>query len=175
MKARTLSIALASVAAAALIATGVVANGQVVGANMVATQVKAADRAEDFRLVDQNSKSHLLSYYKFASSVVIISHVNGSSLLNDAVPQIKALQASLKQSGGQLFFLNSTPGVQREAIIADMAGLGLDIPVLIDDTQLIGESLGVSRVGQALVISPKTWKVAYSGPIAANLAGKALR
>ncbi len=172
MKARTLSIALASVAAAALIATGVVANGQVVGANMVATQVKAADRAEDFRLVDQNSKSHLLSYYKFASSVVIISHVNGSSLLNDAVPQIKALQASLKQSGGQLFFLNSTPGVQREAIIADMAGLGLDIPVLIDDTQLIGESLGVSRVGQALVISPKTWKVAYSGPIAANLAGK---
>jgi Copper type II ascorbate-dependent monooxygenase, C-terminal domain len=172
MKIRTLSIALASVAAAALIATGVVANGQVVGANMVATQVKAADRAEDFRLVDQNSKSHLLSYYKFASSVVIISHVNASSVLNDAVPQIKALQASLKANGGQLFFLNSTPGVTRESIIADMKGLDLNIPVLMDDTQLIGESLGVSRVGQALVINPKTWRVAYSGPIAANLAGK---
>lgn len=173
MKARTLSIALASVAAAALIATGVVANGQVVGANMVAAQVKAADRAEDFRLVDQNSKSHLLSYYKFAPAIVIVSHVNGSSLLNDAVPQIKELQASLKSNGGQLFFLNSTPGVTRESIIADMKGLDLDIPVLMDDTQLIGEGLGISRVGQALVINPKTWSVAYSGPIAANLAGKA--
>ena len=173
MKARTLSLALASVAATALIATGVVANGQVVGANMVAAQVKAADRAEDFRLVDQNSKSHLLSYYKFAPAIVIVSHVNGSSLLNDAVPQIKALQASLKANGGQLFFLNSTPGVTRESIIADMKGLDLNIPVLMDDTQLIGEGLGISRVGQTLVINPKTWSIAYSGPIAANLAGKA--
>ena len=173
MKARTLSLALASVAAVALIAAGVAANGQVPGANMVAAQVKVADRAEDFRLVDQNSKSHLLSYYKYASAVVIVSHVNGSSLLNDAVPQLKALQASVKQSGGELFFLNSTPGVTRDSIIADMKQLDLDIPVLMDDTQLIGESLGISRIGQTLVIDPKTWKVAYSGPIAANLAGKA--
>lgn len=173
MKARTLSLALASVAAAALIATGVAANGQVVGANMVAAQVKAADRAEDFRLVDQNSHSHLLSYYKFAPAIVIVSHVNGSSLLNDAVPQIKALQTSVEANGGKLFFLNSTPGVTRESIIADMKGLDLDIPVLMDDAQLIGEGLGVSRVGQALVINPKTWSIAYSGPIAANLAGKA--
>ena len=173
MKARTLSLALASVAAVALIAAGVAANGQVPGANMVAAQVKAADRAEDFRLVDQNSKSHLLSYYKYASAVVIVSHVNGSSLLNDAVPQLKSLQASVKQSGGELFFLNSTPGVTRDSIIADMKQLDLDIPVLMDDTQLIGESLGISRIGQTLVIDPKTWKVAYSGPIAANLAGKA--
>jgi hypothetical protein len=30
----------------------------------------------------------------------------------------------------------------------------------------------MSRVGQALVISPKTWKVVYSGPISAKLSGK---
>lgn len=173
MKTRTLALAMASVAAAAFVTIGVTATGQVAGANMVAAQVKPADRADDFRLVDQNSNAHLLSYYKYATAIVIVSHVNGSSLLNDAVPQIKALQASLKASGGQLFFLDSTPGVTREGIIADMAGLDLDIPVLIDDAQLVGENLGMSRVGQALVINPKTWKVAYSGPIAANLAGKA--
>ena len=60
MKTRTLGLALASAAALALIATGMVANGQVVGANVVATQVKAPDRAENFRLVDQNSRAHLL-------------------------------------------------------------------------------------------------------------------
>jgi len=173
MKTRTLALAMASVAAAALVAVGFTATGQVAGANMVAAQVKPADRADDFRLVDQNSNAHLLSYYKFAPAIVIVNHVTGSSLLNDAVPQIKAMKASVEAAGGKLFFLNSTPGVKREAIIADMAALSLDIPVLIDDSQLIGESLGVSHVGQALVINPKTWKVVYSGPIAANLAGKA--
>ncbi|MEQ1780093.1 MAG: hypothetical protein ABMA14_01950, partial [Hyphomonadaceae bacterium] len=32
---------------------------------------------------------------------------------------------------------------------------------------------GMSRVGQALVISPKTWKVVYSGPITGELSGAA--
>lgn len=64
MKAKILSIALASVAAAALIAVGVTANGQTVSAIAAATQVKVAERVEDFRLVDQKSKTQLLSYYK---------------------------------------------------------------------------------------------------------------
>lgn len=163
----------ASVAVAAVLAAGVVANSQVVGANVAATQVKIPDRAEDFRLVDQNSHSHLLTYYKYAPAIVIVSHVNGSAQLKSAAATLKSLQASFKDSGAQFFLLNSTPGVKREAIQADMAELGLDVPVLMDDAQLVGESLGVTRVAQALVIDPKTWKVAYSGPISGALSGKA--
>ena len=46
MKAKVLSIALASVAAAALLAVGVTANGQTVGAIAAAAQVKVAEKAE---------------------------------------------------------------------------------------------------------------------------------
>jgi peroxiredoxin len=172
MKTRTLGLALASAAALALIATGVVANGQVVGANVVATQVKAPDRAENFRLVDQNSRAHLLAYYKYAPAIVIVSHTVASAQMNDAALTLRNLQASFKESGAQLFLLNSTPGLKREALIADTKALGLDVPVLMDDTQLVGESLGISRVAQALVIDPKTWRVVYSGPISGALSGK---
>jgi hypothetical protein len=172
MKTRTLALAMVSVAAAALIAVSFTATGQVAGANMTAAQVKPAERADDFRLVDQNSNAHLLSYYKFAPAIVIVNHVNGSAQLKAAAPALKALQASFAGTDNKLLLLNSTPGVTREAIQADMASLGLDLPVMIDDTQLVGESLGMSRVGQALVISPKTWKVVYSGPISAKLSGK---
>ncbi len=171
MKTRTLALAMASVAAAALVAVSVSAYGQVAGANMVAVQVKPADRADDFRLVDQNSNAHLLSYYKFAPAIVIVNHVAGSAQMKAAAPALKAMQASFVGTDNQLFLLNSTPDVTREAIQADMASLGLDLPVMIDDTQLIGEGLGMSRVGQALVISPKTWKVVYSGPLTAKLSG----
>ena len=173
MKTRTFVLAMASVAAAALVAVGVSAYGQVAGANMVAVQVKPADRADDFRLVDQNSNAHLLSYYKFAPAIVIVNHVNGSAQMKAAVPALKAMQASFAGTDNQLFLLNSTPDVTREAIQADMAALGLDLPVMIDDSQIVGESLGMSRVGQALVISPKTWKVVYSGPINGELSGAA--
>lgn len=161
MKARTL---VASVAIVALTAMGVAAYGQINAANMVATQVKPAERADDFRLTDQNSRGYLLSYYKFAPAIVIVSHVVGSSDLNDAALRLRALAASLKDTDAQLFLMNATPGVRREAIAADMKALGLDLPVLIDDTQLVSESLGISHVAQALVIDPKTWKIVYSGP-----------
>ncbi len=169
MQARTLKLVLASVCAAAITAASVTAYGQVSGANMVAATVKPADRADDFRLVDQNSRAHLLSYYKFAPAIVIVSHANGSADVKAAAPALKMMQAAFKDTGAQLFLMNSTPGVTRDAISADMAALGLDLPVLIDDTQLVGESLGVSRVAQAMVIDPKTWKVVYSGPTDGNL------
>lgn len=171
MKTRTLALALASVATAAFVAVGLTATGQVAGANMVAAQVKPADRADDFRLVDQNSRAYLLSYYKFAPAIVIVNHVNGSAQMKAAAPALKALQASFAGTDNQLFLMNSTPDVKREAIQADMASLGLDLPVLMDDSQLVGESLGVSRVAQALVINPKTWQVVYSGPLTAKLSG----
>lgn len=165
MKSKILGIALASVAAAALVSAGVVAIGQT-GAIAAAAQVKVAERADDFRLVDQNSKAHLLSYYKYAPAIVIIAQQNGAKDLKDAVPAIKQLQASLANTNAQLFLLNSNPADTRETVAAEMTRIGLNAPVLLDDTQLVGESLGVSRVAQALVIDPKSWKVVYSGPVA---------
>lgn len=162
----------ASVAMAAILTAGVVANGQIAGANIAATQVAVPDRADDFRLVDQNSRAHLLTYYKFAPAIVLVSHANGSAQMKSAAATLKALQTSFGDDGAKLFLINSTPGVSREAIQADLASLGLDLPVLMDDMQIVGESLGVSRVGQAIVIDPKTWRIVYSGPISGALSGK---
>ena len=168
MKARGLSIALATVAAAALVTVGVAANGQTVGAVAAAAQVKVAERADDFRLVDHKSKTQLLSYYKNSPAVVIISQQNGAKAIHDAAAEIKALQASFAAKEVPVLLLNSNPANNRDTIAAEMASLGLDIPVMLDDTQLVGEGLGISHVAQALVIQPKTRKVVYSGPISAG-------
>ena len=163
----------ASVAVAAVLTAGVVANGEIIAAKPSVAGVKIPDRAEDFRLVDQNSGAHLLTYYKYAPAIVIVSHAVGSSQMNDAALTLRNLQASFGEEGPKLLLLNSTPGVKREAIQADMAALGLDLPVMMDDMQLVGESLGITRIAQALVIDPKTWKIVYSGPISGGLSGKA--
>ena len=48
------------------------------------------------------------------------------------------------------------------------------IPVLLDETQLVSESLQLTRAGEVLVIDPKGWKVAYRGPLDKAKAGNAL-
>ncbi len=46
----------------------------------------------------------------------------------------------------------------------------IDFPILVDETQLIGESLGLSRTAEILVIDPRKWKLVYRGPIDDRLA-----
>jgi hypothetical protein len=154
MKNKVLSIALATVAVGALVGAGVAAYAQSVSAGAAVTQVKVAAKADNFRLVDQKSKAHELHYYKYAPAIVIVSAQNGSKNLRDAASALKALKDTYAAKDVPVLLLNSTPADNRDAINAEMASLGLDLPVLIDDTQLIGESLGVSRVAQAFVIDP---------------------
>lgn len=127
--------------------------------------VVVASRADDFRLVDQNSRAHLLSYYKHVPAIVLIAHRANDAAMRAEIPAIDQLASEFATSGVELFLINSTLGLTRETIAADLAATGLDARVLMDDAQLVGESLGISQVAQTLVISPSTRKIVYSGPV----------
>src|SRR6185503_5428600 len=53
-----------------------------------------------------------------------------------------------------------------EAVTAEANALNINMPVLMDDDQLVGEQLGVSKTSEVLVLDPKTWSIAYRGPLA---------
>src|SRR3546814_5275606 len=76
-----------------------------------------------------------------------------------------------RSKGVEFLLLDSKIGDTREAIAASAAGH--DIPVLDDNLQLVGRSLGVISTAEAFVIDPRTWKVAYRGPIDASFAAGA--
>ncbi|MEQ1843752.1 MAG: hypothetical protein ABL994_25390, partial [Verrucomicrobiales bacterium] len=42
---------------------------------------------------------------------------------------------------------------------------GIEFPILVDAGQWVGESLGLTRTGEALVIVPSGWQVAYRGSV----------
>ena len=170
MNRKIMAIALATVAAAALV--GMAADGQTVRAAAIVTDVQVPAKVDNFRLVDQNSKAQELYYFKNARAVVIITQANGATHVKDAAPAIRALKDKYAAQDVAFLMLNSLPGDQPGAIAAEMKKIGLDLPVMTDPTQLVGESLGVSRVAQAFVIQPKTWSVVYSGPIDDRFAGR---
>ena len=169
MNKKIMAIALASVAAAALI--GVTAYGQTIRNAAIVTDVKVPMRADNFRLNDQHSKAHELYYFKNAKAVVIISQANGAKHIKAATPAIKALKDKYAGQDVVFLMLNSSQNDTQKSIAAEMTKLGLDIPVMYDDAQLIGENLGVTREAQVFVIQPKTWNVVYNGPIDDRFAG----
>ena len=124
-----------------------------------------AMRVDNFVLLDHKGDAHDLYYHKNASAIVIMVQGNGCPIVRNALTDYKALRDQFATNGTQFFMLNSNLQDRRETIAAEAEKYGIDMPILHDETQLIGESLDLIRTGEILVIDPKTWEIAYRGPI----------
>jgi mono/diheme cytochrome c family protein len=149
---------------AAMIAA-VAASGLAPHAKASATAASPA-RVGDFLLVDQNRVAHELYRLGDAPAIVLVTQQNGDAVIRGEAGQVNKLAADYGGKGVEFMMLNSSLKDGLEAIQAEAAKAGYKLPVLMDDKQIIGEALGVSRSGEAIVIDPKTWQVAYHGAVA---------
>ena len=127
----------------------------------------AADshRIGDFALLDQTGKHHKLSWYGDQKAVVIFVQGNGCPIVRNSVPELRAIRDDYRDRDVQFFMLNPQPQDTRDRINAEAADFGYDFPILVDETQLIAESMGVDRTSETFIINPETREVIYRGPI----------
>src|SRR4051794_7857882 len=121
------------------------------------------DTVDDFRLLDHLGKSHQLYYLSDTKAVVLIAQGNGCAANAATFPDVKQLRAKYAPQNVEFLMINSNLADRREQIVAAAQKEGIELPILMDETQLIGESLGLQRNGEVLVINPKGWKLAYRG------------
>jgi peroxiredoxin len=119
----------------------------------------------NFMLVDQNLDAHELYRMADKPAIVLITQMDGCPITRSQAPAYKALQQEFAAKGVQFMMLNSTIQDTREAIAQEAKDTGYDMPILLDQNQLVGEALGVQRTAEVIVIDPKTWQVVYHGPI----------
>jgi peroxiredoxin len=137
-----------------------------IAAPRVATEIQIPARADNFQLTDHTRMHHELHYYKYAPAIVLMSYSAGSDFSAKAAAEFEKTAAQFKDKGVLFFMINSETGTNREAVAKKMKAAGLTTPVLMDELQLIGESLGVQREGEVFVINPaKSFEVAYHGPL----------
>lgn len=142
-----------------------------------AASVALPERVDNFRLVSAEGRAHELYRMKDAAAIVFVMHGVGSPEIAKTAPELAKLQAAYKDKGVEFMLVNSNPNDKRDAILADAVSNGITAPILQDDLQLVGGQIGATRVSEAFVIDPKTWKIAYRGelsaaPIDALVAGK---
>ncbi|MET0275179.1 MAG: redoxin domain-containing protein [Phenylobacterium sp.] len=160
----TAALGLALTASLGLAATAKAPAGA--GATAIPAQV------DNFRLVTAAGRSEDLYRYQDAKAVVLVMHAVGSPDLRRIAPEVEALKTRYGARGVPVMLLNSTAKDSRAAVLAEAKALGLTMPVLMDDNRLAGDQLGATRVSEVFVIDPRTWTVAYHGPL--NAGGKAL-
>jgi hypothetical protein len=124
----------------------------------------AAQRVGDFSLLDQQGYFHQLSYYDNNKAVALLVQGNGSKATEKAINAFTA--AKTKYDGKIKFFMINPYGTEsRSAVQAEVDKYATDIPVLMDDTQLVSEALGIKKTGEVILLRPGSTEIAYRGPV----------
>lgn len=125
----------------------------------------AADRVGDFALLDHTGKFHQLSYFGDHDVVVILVN-GGDSLQTDGSVAALSDLAKGYTGNGQFWVLNPVTDDTRGDVLASLQAVGADLPVLMDESQMVTRSLGVEHFGQVLILTPDSRQVVFRGDIA---------
>ena len=119
----------------------------------------------NFTLIDHTGKSHELFYYDDAKAIVIMIQGNGCPIVRNSLNDYEALSKKYSSKNIRFFMLNSNLQDDRESIAAEAATWGVSLPILVDDTQIVGRDLGLSRTAEVLIIDPRKREIVYRGPL----------
>ncbi|MEX0618984.1 MAG: hypothetical protein WDZ76_10880 [Pseudohongiellaceae bacterium] len=128
----------------------------------------AADRVGDFALLDHQGNFHHMSWYDDHSAIALLVQANGSETTAEAAVQFSTMKSRYEEQGIEFFMINATGETDRASVNAELARYGVDIPVLMDETQIISRNLGIERAGEVLVYHPGSFTVEFRGPAGAE-------
>jgi len=131
---------------------------------LLATTVSATP-VGNFRLPDHQGRIHELFDDADAAAVVLMVQGNGCPVVRNALIDLTAVRERFKGDPVRFLMINSNLQDDRQSIAAEAEEWGIDLPVLVDAAQEIGETLAFTRTAEALVIDTRSRSIAYRGPI----------
>lgn len=130
-----------------------------------APKVTGPARVDDFMLADQDLLGRQLYRMADDKAVVLVTYASADKQLHADAKALMALKAAYAGQKVDMLAVDSRIGDKRDAVVADAKAAGLEMPILFDYEQLVGEELGITRAAEVIVIDPRGWTVAYRGPV----------
>jgi len=121
------------------------------------------DRVGDFALLDSDGAFHQLSRYRNREALVLMSFDNRCASIDTAIDQLKSLQRDWSDQGVAFGLIDSSGEADIQIIRATKARHGLDLPLLIDNGQLVTETLRLTRAGEVAILDPERLTLIYRG------------
>lgn len=133
-----------------------------------ATGDKSGPPVSDFALLDHRGAFRHLYYHAkdpTTRAIVLFVQGNGCPLVRKRVPELKRLRDAYSTNGVTFWMINANAQDQRDEVVKEAAEFGIDLPILLDPTQLVAQALKITRTGEAIVIEPNSWRIRYRGAI----------
>ena len=138
---------------------------------IVSTAATADDTSKiigDFALRDQNGREHQLRKYSESDAVVLLSIDQQCSKFLRILDRYNSLRKGAHSPNIVFFAIDSTSRAKGFDAPNRYGTVGADLPILIDDSLLITESLGMHRAGDLAIVDPASGEILYNGTIEAS-------
>lgn len=123
------------------------------------------ERAGDFALLDTEGEFHQLSRYRHQEAMVLMAFDASCQSQADAVASFQEIAAQWSERGVAFALIESGTESDINVIRAARAATGTELPLLVDDGQLVSETLQFSTAGEVIVLDPQRLNVLYRGPL----------
>jgi hypothetical protein len=132
--------------------------------------VALPERVGDFALLDTDGEFHQLSRYRDKKAIVVMSFDSACMAIDSAVASLESLRMDWEEQGFVFALIDSSAKTETVALRAIKQAANLQLPLFIDDGQLVSESLGFTKVGEIAVLDPDKLSLIYRGGFSPELA-----
>ncbi|MGI1678689.1 MAG: redoxin domain-containing protein [Cellvibrionaceae bacterium] len=132
---------------------------------LAASVFAAPSKVGDFGLIDHKGDQYQLTRLGNHKAVVIISQANNCSENIDMLHKYKLLRTTWQPMGVEFLMLNSNKKDDLKSIRNTADIYDINFPIMYDESQLVAETLSVTKAGEILVLDPKTRQLVYRGPL----------
>ena len=133
-------------------------------AMLMTSQISSAtERVGNFALLDHKGIYHQLRKYGDSKAVVIISTAANCLENIEKLPKYRLLRTTWENQGVSFLAINSSVDDDLADIRLMDSLHNVNLPILLDNSQLVAESLGLSKAGEIIVLEPNRSLVLYRG------------
>ena len=132
---------------------------------VAAQSLYAQERVGDFALLDQNGNFHQMGRYSYQDAVVLLAQGADCSSFATTLAQYSVVDNKYAGNGFEFMMINVTGDRNRDSLLRQATQYGTDLPLLMDESQVVSHALGVTGIGEAVVLDPERFEVLYRGSV----------
>jgi len=130
----------------------------------------AAERISDFSLIDADGRFFQLSRHADEQAIVLFAYDPDSRDARRAASDLEDIVEQFEGQRVEFLMINSTGSSDKLAMREAAEKEDITLRVLMDDTQLVAEELGLSRVAEVVILDPSAKEVVYRGALSNRFA-----
>jgi len=139
-------------------------------ATFASIAVNAADRISDFSLVDHEGRFFQLSRNSDQQAIVLLAFDDASRDARRAASELADIAEDFADQKIAFAIVNVTSESSKSVIRKIAKDRKIELRILMDNTQLVAEELGLTRAAEVVILDPVAKAVVYRGALSKALA-----